>query len=132
MAIGNFATVNGLDFRQIVKLNVGSRPATISDWQTNRYKSVCASKFDSYMRDVDIAPDGTYFVVATTGRLHRRPGSGVLCDTVTRWEMSATGSDLQPTWVDYTGGDTTCAGAVDRRGDLRRRAHALDEQPLRG
>ena len=107
VAIGNFATVNGLDFRQIVKLNVGSRPATISDWQTNRYKSVCASKFDSYMRDVDIAPDGTYFVVATTGAYMGGPGAGVLCDTVTRWEMSATGSNQQPSWADYTGGDTT-------------------------
>ena len=107
VAIGNFATVNGLDFRQIVKLNVGSRPATIADWQTNRYKSVCASKFDSYMRDVDIAPDGTYFVVATTGAFMGGPGAGVLCDTVTRWEMSATGSNLQPSWADYTGGDTT-------------------------
>ena len=107
VAIGNFATVNGLDFRQIVKLNVGSRPATIADWQTNRYKSVCASKFDSYMRDVDIAPDGTYFVVATTGAFMGGPGAGVLCDTVTRWEMSATGSNQQPSWADYTGGDTT-------------------------
>ena len=107
VAIGNFATVNGLDFRQIVKLNVGSRPATIADWQTNRFKSVCASKFDSYMRDVDIAPDGTYFVVATTGAYMGGPGAGVLCDTVTRWEMSATGSNQQPSWADYTGGDTT-------------------------
>ena len=39
VAIGNFATVNGLDRHQIVKLNVGSNPATVSNWETDRYKS---------------------------------------------------------------------------------------------
>ena len=73
VAIGNFATVNGLDFRQIVKLNVGSRPATIAEWAVNRYKSVCASKFDSYMRDAAIASYGTYFVVATPAPSWGRP-----------------------------------------------------------
>jgi len=107
VAIGNFATVDGLDRHQIVKLNVGSNPATVSNWETDRYKSTCSSTFDSYMRDVDIDPSGTYFVVGTTGAFFGGSGSGVSCDTIMRWEMNASGNALQPNWVDYTGGDTT-------------------------
>ena len=107
VAIGNFATVNGLDRHQIVKLNVGSNPATVANWETDRYKSTCSSTFDSYMRDVDIDPSGTYFVVVTTGAFFGGATSGTSCDTIMRWEMNATGNALQPNWVDYTGGDTT-------------------------
>ena len=107
VAIGNFATVNGLDRHQIVMLNVGSNPATVSNWETDRYKSTCSSTFDSYMRDVDIDPSGTYFVVGTTGAFFGGATSGTSCDTIMRWEMNATGNALQPNWVDYTGGDTT-------------------------
>jgi len=54
------------------------------------------------MRDVDISPDGSYFVVGTTGAFR----AGSLCDAAARWERGASGSGQQPTWVDYTGGDT--------------------------
>src|SRR5215203_76983 len=58
------------------------------------------------MRDVDIAPSGGYFVVAATGAFAGGVGSGTLCDTVTRWELNATGAGQEPTWADYSGGDT--------------------------
>jgi len=64
--------------------------------------------FDTYMRDVDIAPDGGYFVIATTGA----DRAGSLCDTASRWELGRTGSGQQPTWVDYTGGDTLYSVAI--------------------
>jgi hypothetical protein len=60
------------------------------------------------MRDVDIAPDGSYFVIATTGASR----AGSLCDTASRWELGRTGSGQQPTWVDYTGGDTLYSVAI--------------------
>ncbi len=107
MAVGNFTTVDGLDRWQIVRIDLSTSPASVANWETDRYKRQCVSKFDSYMRDVDVAPDGSYFLVATTGAFMGGPGAGVLCDTVTRWPMDASGSGLQPAWADYTGGDTT-------------------------
>jgi hypothetical protein len=60
------------------------------------------------MRDVDVSPDGSYFVVVTTGAYR----AGSLCDAAARWETAATGPGQQPTWVDYTGGDTLYSVAV--------------------
>ena len=54
------------------------------------------------MRDVEMSPDGSYFVVATTGGPH----SGTLCDTAARLETYAVGTTLAPTWTDNSGGDT--------------------------
>ena len=38
--------------------------------------------------------------------------AGTLCDATSRWPTAATGTALQPTWVDYTGGDTIYTVAV--------------------
>ncbi len=62
------------------------------------------------MRDVDFSPDGSYFVVSTTGAFAGGAGSGTLCDTLTRWETTSTGND--PTWAAYTGGDTSYGVAI--------------------
>ena len=81
---------------------------SVTDWATTRFQQQCASVFDTYMRDVDISPDGSYFVVGTTGAYR----AGSLCDAASRWELGATGSGQQPTWVDYTGGDTLYSVAI--------------------
>ena len=112
VAIGNFVTAGGMDRHQIAMIDLTTSPKSVANWETDRYKSVCASRFDTYMRDVDFSPDGSYFVVGVTGAYVGGPGAGVLCDTVTRWESNATGQALQPTWADYTGGDTTWSVAA--------------------
>ena len=89
-------------------LNLATSPVTVTDWATTRYQQQCARVFDTYMRDVDISPDGSYFVVGTTGAYR----AGSLCDAAARWETGATGSGQQPTWVDYTGGDTLYSVAI--------------------
>jgi hypothetical protein len=42
-------------------------PVTVNDWAATHYQQQCARVFDTYMRDIDISPDGSYFVVGTTG-----------------------------------------------------------------
>ena len=105
VAVGNFTLVDGQDRDQAAMVDLTTD--TVANWQTNRFKSACSSFFDTYTNDVDISPDGSYFVIGTTGAFMGGPNAGVLCDTTSRWEISATGTALQPTWVDYTGGDTT-------------------------
>ena len=108
IAIGNWTSVAGLQRDQIVILNLATNPVTVTDWATTRFQQQCASVFDTYMRDVDISPDGSYFVIGTTGAYR----AGSLCDTAARWETGATGAGQQPTWVDYTGGDTLYSVAI--------------------
>jgi hypothetical protein len=109
IAIGNFTTVAGVARRQAALLNVAAgAAATVANWQTDRYAATCASVFNTYMRNADFAPDGSWFAIVTTGAYR----AGTLCDTVARWEAAATGSSLQPTWVSYTGGDTLYSVAI--------------------
>src|SRR5215207_10431153 len=58
----------------------GHQPISVTDWATTRYQQQCAKVFDTYMRDVDISPDGSYFVVGTTGAFR----AGSLCDAAAR------------------------------------------------
>lgn len=117
VAVGNFTTVAGLARQQVVAVDLpASGPATVSPWTTDRFdrakNSTCSTNFDSFVRDVDFAPDGSYLVISTTGAFGGGVGSGTLCDTLSRWERPATGAGQQPTWADYTGGDTNYGVAV--------------------
>jgi hypothetical protein len=108
VAIGNFTVVDGLDRYQAVMLDLSTTPARVANWETDRYKAACSSSFATYMRGIDFSPDGAYFVVVTTGAYF----ANTLCDTAARWETAASGSALQPTWADYTGGDTLYSVAI--------------------
>jgi hypothetical protein len=112
VAVGNFTAVGGQSRRQIAMLDLTPTTATVSGWATTRYSTQCSSRFETYIRDVDIAPDGTYFVVVTTGAFFGGVTAGVLCDTAARWEIGPTAANQQPTWVDYAGGDTTFSVSV--------------------
>jgi hypothetical protein len=112
-AVGNFSTVGGLTRSQIAVLDTSGGTATVAPWFTNRFDAAhnnCAAKFDTFMRDVDFSPDGSWFAVTTTGAFSGGVNSGTLCDTTTRWETGGTGNN--PSWADYTGGDTTYGVAV--------------------
>ena len=104
VVVGNFRTVGGLARDQIVMIDLTGANATVAtNWYTTGYTPICSpSAFDSYMRDVEMSPDGSFFVVATTGGPH----SGTLCDTAARFETYAVGTALTPTWTDTSGGDT--------------------------
>ncbi|MBI5087697.1 MAG: PKD domain-containing protein, partial [Actinobacteria bacterium] len=105
VVIGNFLTVGGLDRRQMAVIDLSTDPATVSGWQTSFYTTTCSNSFESYMRDVDIAEDGTYAVVTTTGA-YKANGP---CDTDARLEITGTAAGVNPTWINYTGGDTSYA-----------------------
>ncbi len=111
IGIGNFLRVNGESHPQIVMLDLDPAGATTAPWATHRYAPACSASFDSYMRDVEFSPDGSYFVAVTTGAYFR----GTLCDTAARFETYAEGTNLEPTWIDYTGGDTLIAVSVTER-----------------
>ena len=112
---GNFTRVNGQERWQVALLDVTpGRAAEVLDWHTERFNDnvvssrpddvpACAEAFDAHIKDMDMSPDGTYFVVVTTGGYTSR---GPLCDTASRWETAARGQKLEPTWAQYVGGDT--------------------------
>ncbi len=115
VAIGNFKKANGVQRDQIAMLDLTSASATLDpNWNTNDYTAACAQKaYDSYVRDVDWAPNGQYFVVGSTGASGTNTdGSRSLCDSASRWSATDTGTDVHPTWVDYTGNDTILSVAI--------------------
>ncbi|HEX2175483.1 MAG TPA: hypothetical protein VHG70_06205 [Nocardioidaceae bacterium] len=109
VVIGNFRNVNGQSRPQIALLDTSGASIRLDSWQTTRYSTPCHLKYATYMTDVDIDPTGTYFAVVTTGAYSGGVSTGTLCDTAARWELAASGPGQQPTWVDYSGGDTITA-----------------------
>ena len=116
VAMGSFSKVAGLPRSQIAILDLTTAPATVSSWQTSltpvyapgTTTTWCSSSFSTWMRDIDISPDGTYFILGTTGAFR----ANRLCDTLSRWDLTATGPNQAPVWIDATGGDTTWAVAT--------------------
>lgn len=104
VVIGNFRKVDGLDRNQLVMVSLPPAGAVVTpDWATNRYAPYCFNwAFDTTMRGLALSPDGEYFVITATGGHN----AGTLCDTAARWEVGASGTGLQPTWVAESGGDT--------------------------
>jgi hypothetical protein len=113
--IGNFRQVGGLPRQQIAMIDLPGR--SVAPWRTDRYPNdvagrtqafKCYDVFDTQMRDVEFSPDGSYFVVVSTGGAPDNNASS-LCDTAARWEaapatLRSTGA--VETWKNCTGGDT--------------------------
>lgn len=109
VAIGNFKQVDGLPRDQVALWNTSGTTAVVrSDWQTHGYEAACYYwAYDSYVRDVDFSPDGSYFVIGATGG-----GTGTLCDTAARFNTADSGTDIKPVWAAYAGGDTVLSIAI--------------------
>lgn len=100
--IGNFTSISGVGRDQIALVTLGGRSASLANWQTDAGSAPCnPAAFDDWVRGVDFAPDGSYFVVDGTGG----PNGGY-CDSAFRFESNATGAHIVPTWADFSGGDT--------------------------
>ncbi|HEU5151713.1 MAG TPA: PKD domain-containing protein [Iamia sp.] len=102
---GSFSAVGGQPRGQIAKIDIApDGTPSLSPWSTTRYAPRCAASVEDSLRDISYSPDGSYFVVGTSGGLP--PGdNSTLCDTTARWEESDT-PNAQPTWVNPTGGDS--------------------------
>ncbi|MEU4239966.1 delta-60 repeat domain-containing protein [Actinoplanes sp. NPDC026619] len=108
VAVGALLRASGYDRTQIAMFDVSGPHAILLNWYTDAYKPACMKGFDTYLRQVKFAPDGSYFVVAATGRASS-PTS--LCDSAARFETIGNGRH-NPTWVQRTGGDSLYAVAV--------------------
>jgi hypothetical protein len=106
VVIGALSRVNGWIRAQLAMIN--THPAQLSTWYTDAYTTACRAGFDTYLRAVDFAPSGNYFVVVTTGRL---TGRDLMCDTAARFEVRGGGAHW-PTWVNHTGGDSLYSVSV--------------------
>jgi hypothetical protein len=108
VAIGNFTSVDGELRRQAFMARLGAASATLSPWHPPALDLPCLSvRALVYLRDVDFSPNGNYFVFvsAGVGSLTEDIGESV-CDAAARFETADETSTAEPTWINYTGGDT--------------------------
>ncbi|MEU4572433.1 hypothetical protein [Nonomuraea sp. NPDC023979] len=104
---GSFTTLDGQSRPQLGLIDIGGPAPKLAPWRTDAYTGKCMDVFPWYVRGLDFAPDGRYFVVVTTGG----PRRGT-CDSAARFETYATGRNVKPTWVNKTGGDSLYAVSV--------------------
>ena len=105
VVVGNFRTINGAERSRLAVLELGDQ-ATVSTWNTNVYASRCPGDFaiPQYVWDVGISPDDSYFL---TGSRAFRIVDNPACDAINRFDLDdLTNTDVQPTWTNYTGGDS--------------------------
>ncbi len=109
VATGNFATVNGQGRRRAFMLNLGPT-ATLSTWHAPRFDEDCYvfARPDS-AQGVDFSPDGTYFVIVSTGG---PTGTNGMCDAAARFETANVSANAAPTWINWTGGDSLYSVAI--------------------
>ncbi|MGX6602190.1 PKD domain containing protein [Micromonosporaceae bacterium Da 78-11] len=108
VAIGALLRSGGYDRTQVAMFDLSGSTAALTNWYTDAYKPACMKGFDTYLRQVKFSPDGSYFVIAATGRAS---SPDRLCDSAARFETGGTGRH-NPTWVQRTGGDSLYAVAV--------------------
>lgn len=107
IAIGNFGEVDGQSRPQLAVFDTSGPVASLDGWRTGFFAlDRCLKVFWTYMRDLDIDPTGQFFVVTTTGAYG---GADSPCDVEARFDLDRAGTDVAPTWRNYTGGDTTYA-----------------------
>ena len=112
VAIGNFTSVGGQKRYRAFMVTLGPT-ATLNAWYYSALTNMCSATSEpAYLRDVDFSPDGSYFVIVSTGYIPRSGGLfRDVCDAAARFETGVT-APTHPTWINYTGGDTLHSVAV--------------------
>ena len=100
---GNFKDVDGFERVLAAVITLSGSSPSVANWASDR--------FTCTIRGLDISPDSSWFVINTTGSYQ---GPDELCDTTSRWEFppAMTGTGLEPTWENHTGGDTVWAAEI--------------------
>ena len=113
VAIGNFTSVNGVKHQNAFRFSMRNR-VKLLNWDNPRFYRLCGPTLNMpvWSRDVQFSPDGTYFVIDGTGGADSTKDHQTLCDTATRWESAARGTNVQPTWRNHTCIDTLHSVAV--------------------
>ena len=126
---GNFKRVGNATRHQVAVIDLTGTSPTVAPWATDRYEMQCSGSYpDTYIRGVDISPDGKYFVVNTTGAYF---AYDTMCDSTARWELPPAGDRWRPAAdVGQPHRRRHLLGGGDHRvRRLRRRPHAVVEQP---
>ncbi len=104
--MGNFSSIAGQSRSRVAMLDVNQFGTRLASFNDIRFHEACDVTMPAYFRDADWSPDGSYFVLVTTGLV----GPGSLCDSASRWDDFTGNSG--PRWINKTGGDTLHSVAV--------------------
>ena len=103
---GNFGRVGSSVRHQVAVIDSRAPRPSVANWATDRYS---ASARRSTTTPTSAASPSRR-TTRSSWSTRRVPSAATrpLCDTSSRWELppTKTGGGLQPTWIDYTGGDT--------------------------
>jgi hypothetical protein len=106
---GTFLDVNGQSRPRVALISTGGGlgvTATLANWEAPIFANNCSGEHD-YVRGIDFSPDGSFFVVATTGYKSDANGAASVCDATARFTANVNaGTNVQPAWTNYTGGDS--------------------------
>ena len=105
--MGNFTSVAGQSRWRVAMLDLSSAGSRLASFNDIRFYEECDVTMPAYFRDADWSPDGSYFVLVTTGLV----GPGSLCDSASRWD-DFSGNNRGARWINKTGGDTLHSVAV--------------------
>jgi hypothetical protein len=113
VAIGNFTSVDGQSRWRAFVVNLRKNSGRLNSWSYTPLQRMCsASSIPTYLKDVDLSPDGSYFVLVSSGYVPTSGGIGTdVCDAAARFEIDVP-APAAPTWINYTGGDTLHSVAV--------------------
>jgi hypothetical protein len=105
---GPFLDVAGQSRPRVALINTGGGlgdTATLANWAAPIMANNCSAEHD-YVGGIDFAPNGSFFVIADTGYESSPSTSASVCDGVARFNTSPGGTDVQPAWINYGGGDS--------------------------
>jgi hypothetical protein len=105
---GTFLDVNGQSRPRVALISTGGGlgfVASLENWAAPILANNCSAEHD-YVRGIDISPDGSFLVIADTGYRSSPLTAPSVCDAAARFPTAPTGTNIAPTWVNYSGGDS--------------------------